>query len=355
MISLGCSAMAGGSATDLRADPNVQPGPVPGDPNDLRWDLAKGFGFVWHSVDLSAKTLNPATNKGDQGTNAVTLTISAKLSIFGTKDLLALDVENPVVLLAVDGNGGPLPWHADLPGDTRQYHRVGMESIPDGRSAANVKMMPSATTIELRLDPNRPAPSSIASIRGYLHALYVDKTIDVDIPYDPNGGWVESAVAPELMFCVDPTTPPPPGPIEYMRIPTPLVPLVAHLFAPGATPFRRKAVSLYYYITWVKSKTDRPVMALEDACYPRDIRALVEHVVIETQLFDSRRNRAVRHPTEQANRSDGGRGAFCQGWPGQDLGPFDAIRYIIGIHPVEVKIPFVLENIPVPNIRRVDE
>ena len=84
-------------------------------------------------------------------------------------------------------------------------------------------------------------------------------------------------------------------------------------------------------------------------------RALVEHVVIETQLFDSRSSMAVRHPTEQANQSDAGRGAFCQGWPGQDLGPFDTIRYIIGVHPVEVKIPFVLKNIPVPSIQQANK
>ena len=83
----------------MLADPNVQPGPVPGDPNDLRWDLAKGFEFVWDSVELSARTLNRATDKSDLGANAVTLSISAKLRILNAKDPLALDVENPVVLL----------------------------------------------------------------------------------------------------------------------------------------------------------------------------------------------------------------------------------------------------------------
>ena len=91
-------------------------------------------------------------------------------------------------------------------------------------------------------------------------------------------------------------------------------------------------------------------MALEDVWYPPDVRASVEHVVIETRLFDSNRDFGMRFPTQQYAVSDGGRGAFCHGWPGQDLGPFDTIRHVIGVHPVEVKIPFVLTGIPVPNL-----
>jgi hypothetical protein len=285
--------------------------------------------------------------EGDPHAPARTVSISVKLEILDTNDLLAVDVSGPVVFGLLDHHGNPVQWLGDPPGNTRDYHKVGMEITVEGASHID-RMMPCATSVELPLDPSRPLPSSLSSVKGYLYALYVDEIIEVDIPYDPNGGWVDSATAPDLMLCVDPGTPPPPGPAEHMPIPAFLEPLWAELFGSDPTPLRRKAVSLCCFLTFVKSRTGRPVMALEDVWYRPEVRALVEHVVIETQLFDSRRNSGIRFPTGQWARSDGGRGATCQGRTGQDLGPFDTIRHVIGVHPVEVKIPFVLENVPVP-------
>jgi len=92
-------------------------------------------------------------------------------------------------------------------------------------------------------------------------------------------------------------------------------------------------------------------MALEDSWYSASARALVEHIVVETQLYDSKHKRAVRFPTQQRALSDAGRGASCNGWPRQDGNAYDTIRHIIGVHPVEVKIPFILRDIPVPSVQ----
>ncbi len=69
------------------------------------------------------------------------------------------------------------------------------------------KLMPSATTVEIRLDPNHPASSSISLIEGYLYALYVDRIIEADVPHDPDAEWVEPKADSDLMILVEPTTP----------------------------------------------------------------------------------------------------------------------------------------------------
>jgi len=316
------------------------------EPDDLRADLTERFEFAWDSVQL----LSEVHAQGDSNAPARTVTISVRLKILDANGLLAMDVSNPVIFKVVDESENALHWRGDAPGNTRQYCRVGTQGVVEGTRYVD-KIIPSCTAIGLPLDSGYPLPSSLASVKGYLYVLYVDRIINVDIPYDPNGGWVEPETAPDLTLCVDPTTPPPPGEVEYMVIPPPLVPLVSPYFDPRATPIRRKAVSLCYYFTWVKSKTGRPIMALDDVWYPLAERALVEHVVIETQLSDSKRNTGIQFQTEQTTRSDGGRGALCHGWPWQDLGPFDTIRHVIGVHPVEVKIPFVLKNVPIPHTK----
>ena len=90
-------------------------------------------------------------------------------------------------------------------------------------------------------------------IEGYLYALYVDRIIEADVPYDLDGEGVEPKADSDLMVLVEPTTPRPPGPIQYETIIPPSASREGGLYRP-------KAVALYSDMTWVKSKTAKPVM-----------------------------------------------------------------------------------------------
>ena len=69
-------------------------------------------------------------------------------------------------------------------------------------------------TLRLPDDPNEPVPSSLAVLEAYVYVLLADDVVSLDIPFDPNGGWHELKAAPDLQICVDPTTPPCPGPLR---------------------------------------------------------------------------------------------------------------------------------------------
>ncbi len=316
-----------------------------GEPNGLRFDLADRFKFLWSSAELSVQTVNPVGSEDPQMQGGGSrLTVSVKLSILNTEGLLALDVDNPVVFAVLNAHGGHMAWQGNPLDDLRQYHRVGIETVHVDGSLVD-KFMPVGTVIELQLDPNHAPPSSIASIKGYLHGLYVDDVIEVDVPYDPNGGWVEPHADADLLILVDPANPPAPGPLQYIPIPAAL-----------ATPYvrsRPKQIALYSYMTSVKSKTAHLIMALGTVSYSPSIYGAVSHVIVETQLFDSQHNKCTRFPTQQRAVSEFalGVGAHCLGWPSQDDNSYDTIRHVVGVHPVEVKIPFVLTGIPVPSIR----
>jgi hypothetical protein len=305
------------------------------EPNDLRWDLADRLKFRWSWAELSARAVNPAADgKPDPRASGPKLTISAGLTVYVSEGRLSVDVANPVVFEALAENGKPLAWQEYPPGDVRRYPLIGLSYAPSGM------------TVELPLDPNRPMPSSLTSVRGFVYALYVDDIIKLDVPYDPDGGWLEFEAAPDLMIRVEPSTPHPPGPLEYEPYPPELKewPYEA---------WRVKSVGLYLYWTRVNSKTDLPVMALRDAWFPADLRALVNYVVIETQLYDSKKGRAIGFPDHWELAGVPGIGVVCHGETGQDDSSYDTIRHVIGVRPVEVKIPFVLTNIPVPTLPAV--
>lgn len=311
------------------------------EPNDLRWDLAGKFEFLWDSARSTIRVVNPdASGKMGSPVPLATLAVSVQLGILDTNNLLAVDVNDPVIFAVTDDNQSALQYQADPLDDTRKYHRVGMETFYAGNSRID-KLMPSGATVEVRFDPNHPMPTSVSLIKGYLYALFVDKIITVDIPYDPDRGWLTSETAPDLMFCMERTMPQAPGPLQYET----LVPPSADR---SGGVYRPKAIGLYAYMTWVRSKAGAPVMALEDVWYSPQVRASVQHVVVETQLVDSRHKRVSRSLTQHWLRSDAGKGASCQGSLTQDDNDYDTIRHIIGVHPVEAKIPFLLKNIPIP-------
>ena len=190
-------------------------------------------------------------------------------------------------------------------------------------------------------------PSSISRLTGYIYALYADRVVNVDIPFDPNVGCVERENVPGLVLCVDPTTPPCPGPLKSVKVP---------LTGTRSDPSRPTTpVPLYEYQTWVKSKAGGPMMGLYDPAgspYRRNVYPLGDYALVRTELLDSKNGTTEYFPTQWIISGPSGNwGASCNGQKEQlPMDRYDSIRHVIAVHPVEVKIPFALKNIPLPRL-----
>jgi hypothetical protein len=79
-----------------------------------------------------------------------------------------------------------------------------------------------------------------------------------------------------------------------------------------------------------------------------------DYAVVQTQLCDMKRKYkyVATLPIEAVGGDPSGKGgALCSGEGAQELtDAYDTIGHIIAVHPVEVKIPFVLRNIPIPKL-----
>jgi hypothetical protein len=347
---LGCV----GTRTKAAEDPTGRATVISADTNDLRWDLARPFTFSWQSCRVSAEVASSAQN-GVTDPNAplrtVTLSVNVDWEPLEAKKLVMIDLGGPQVYELFDEQGNPIEYRNTLSDQVRSYDWIEwMWGRSSGSFVAYLsgELNPFSIGFELSGDPNQPLPSSISLLQAYIYAIYADDVVNVDVPYDPNASWVEFASVPDLMFYLDTRTAPRPAPVEYINLsPT----------GADTGPFRPKALGLYRYKTWVKTKTETPVFGPCDGRYPSDVFGLQQYVVIRTRLYDSVRKRNIGFSSQSVlGDLTGSRGACCLGEFGQsgDEGcDYNMIRHIVAVHPVEVKIPFVLTNIPVPTLQSV--
>ena len=319
----------------------------PAEPNDLRWDLAEKFEFRWTSAELSAKVVNGASSSLVERT----LIISGVLGILDDEGVVSIDVNDPAIIEVLDRDGNAVQYQANQSSSARCYQGLGWRSSLEGGKLIPQYWHPFTLTLRLSDDPNQPVPSSLTLLKGYVYVLYADDVISFDVPFDPNSGCHEMETAPDLQVCVDSETPPCPAePLGYIRV----APELGRL-----SPVRSTTpVPLYKYTTWVKSKSGRPVMALQDpSWWPRDLYPLGDYVVLGTKLFTYADGKSwIRSFSTQWTRSGaaGSQGACCWGYVEQMINDnmYDTIRHVIAVHPVEIKIPFALKDIPIPSVQQ---
>jgi hypothetical protein len=341
----GLLAVQTDTIADSSANGGVHVTAVSAEPNDLRWDLVKAFKFDWTSAELSAKV-----TKGDDPNAPVrTLSVSVKLDILDMTRLVIVDMNSIGIREVLDQDGNATQYQPVQSDQTRRYDHLNWH-WDQGGTWLGLPLQPLNVMFRLTSNPKQPLPSSISQLTGYVYAIYADDVIKVDIPFDPDYGWHEAKVVPDLMLCVDLLTPPCPGPLQYVNLlPTSMDSRRFNLHRPK-TP-----VPLYKYETWVKSKKGGPMMGLFDPAtwYPRSLFPLGDYAIVRTELFDSKRNIADQFFTQWiVGNPSGDTGARCSGQKEQASGDtYDSIRHVIAVHPVEVKVPFVLKNIPIPKLR----
>jgi len=304
----------------------------------LRYDLAKGFGFTWETVELSARLRNTA-KYGTPNSNVPSydLTVSVLLDIRDRKGLVGMAAEYPRILEVLDGNGKSIQRIPDAAEAVRQHTEVRYVNVLENYAFVS-KLKPSEVPIRLHLAPNSEAPSVLSRVHGYVYALYAEKVIKVDVPFEPVGRWVE--VSPDLEILVNPTTPPPPGPVEYEPQEDRMAP-------------RRPTAPLavYTYKTCVQSKTSKSVRALGDQL--KDGQFFGPYAVVRTQLSDAEGNTFTFDEQWSRGEDFDGTGAYrtyCRGERRAVNNDYDTIRHVIAVNVREVKIPFTLTNVPVPSL-----
>ncbi len=331
------------AAVDASGDqPNVEP-------NDLRWDLAEKLEFQWTTADLSTKVIR------DDVANRVErrLTISGRLGVLDVEGLVTIEWEPPWILSVSDARGNAVPCEFEQWPAGRWYETNGWR-LNSGSQAS--WSCPFALTLRFPDNPDEPVPSLLAELVGYVYVLRADGVLFLDIPFDPDGGWHELEAAPDLEICMDPTAPPCPEPLDYVRVEV----LPGTSKGIGFFPYRPTTpVPLYSYTTCVRSKSGATIMALRDwtTRYYRDTYPLGDYAILRTELYDSVEQTSVIVPTQDTKSGVSSiNGAWCRGQMEQGrFDAYDTIRHVIVVHPVEMKIPFVLSNIPVQGTEVTDK
>jgi len=179
------------------------------EPNDLRWDLAENLEVRWTAVELSAKVASGVTPYS----LTRELIISAEFRIRDAEGLVTVEPERPRIVKVSDGRGNAVPWRFEQ-GSAARWYEDGFWPWHSGQVGP---WYPFTLTLRLPDDPNIPTPSSLGAIEAYVYGLCGD-VVSLDIPFDPNSGWHKPKAVPDLQICVDPVTPPCPGPLRYVPV-----------------------------------------------------------------------------------------------------------------------------------------
>lgn len=349
LVLLGGFAIRAYGTTGTIPDPNSPSAWSSHDANELRWDLAESFTFSWESAELSAKVVNSTqSDAGESNVPVRTLTVSASVDWNPLKagGLVIIDVNTPQVCELLDQGGDPVQYQ-NAQSDQYRCYRDRKWYWPWESQAVATEPLCCSVKVHVCADANQSMPTTISVLKGYLWAIYADAVICVAVPFDPNCGSIETEAAPDFTFTVDPTMPPVPEPIEYVRV----------LLPTGDTVCRpKRATGLYKYQTWVKSKTGQPVLTLRERIQsPGKAYAFGDYAMVRTELFDSQK-RVSQIPVNEDVLSVlwNARGVLCSGETAQLQNiSFDTIWHIVAVHPVEVKIPFVLRDIPVSGFHQM--
>ncbi len=349
MAALACASNGGfaASSTELHETPSAASS---ASTKGLRWDLAEAFEFSWGAVELSTQLVNFAVKtSGQPNPDGPVAKVTMGVRWDRVRSFVMFDVASAQIYELLDEDGRTIPYRNRQSDQNREYDNRNWRWTGEGQAYLNPggRQVSFDAKIQFPVEPNHAMPSGISSLRGYIWAVYADEIVDVKIPFDPNLGTVENEKVPGLVFSVHPTTPPPPKPPEYVCV-VPSENRALAMYRP------KTALGLYQYSTSVESKTEEPILTLTHAVrYPGKIYAFREYAVVRTELYDSRR-KVVHIPSNQTVNS-AFRRVHCFGSaPQTEIRDeiFDRICHVVLVRPMEVKIPFVLTNIPLARLSK---
>lgn len=294
-----------------------------GDPNEAKWDVAERFASVWDSVEVSAQVFNPSyMGPRDLYECGRSITVVGKVHVLDVNDLVGMQVVDPDVLQVVDSDGNdvawaPLPWRP-----VRQYQELRYEwPVPRNPfEAPKPVLQPYDVTVSFCVDPDQRPISALSLFHWCAYAVYAEDVIEVDVPFEASDDWLE--VAPGIQITVTKAT-----------------------------------VECCDYAYWTEVRhTGGIVRAFDDPVSSTE--PMADYLVVRTLLLDSEGTpvRATEDdrvsPAVWSERveSTSLNTAKCGGWllTFATEAEIASVRHVIVVHPYEVRVPFVVRDLPLP-------
>jgi hypothetical protein len=284
------------------------------EPNNLRWDLAGKFQAEWQSVELSAKLQRSAAGDGTElGDPNRVLQVEGRIKILDPNGLVAFDASPPKMLSAADTGGNSMTIEANTNTDWRWFGTTSLYSYMPVEAPMKWAE-PRDLTICLQFSPCQAVPGSLSSLEWYNYALYADKVIEVKVPFHASDEWIQTETGLQFQVCQ------------------------AEL----------DCGNVWRYRTTVKSTTVS-VRGLTDRLSADE--RIADYVILRTEILGASDYplTASSHMAGAPTPSTATFYVMCEGESTRGGYP-QTIRHVIAVHPTEVKIPFVLRDIPVPSI-----
>lgn len=173
------------------------------------------------------------------------------------------------------------------------------------RSKRVSELQPSDFRIQLDTGLRQRARRGIGRMKGYFYALMAESIEHVDVPFAPNGRWVRLT--------------------DYLEI---------QVVQAQCTD------SSYRFEIATRSRGNSFRMNMLSAG-----DSLPRRIVVDRQ-FIGQDGKPIQHysGTRRVPASVGGRGSGS----GRDMGRVEKIRFVIAVNPAHYKIPFELEDVPLP-------
>jgi hypothetical protein len=268
-------------------------------------DLSHYFDVSWESVQRSSTVYNPA-GSASHGDDQRRLTISAKIHLLTTKNLIAVSPQ-AVVSRLTDDQGNELKVPQREQAGPRHYqpwcHDVKF------RAGGQQRTEPRPYHLSISIDTNAMGdlPPTFGRVEGHFQALFAASYEEIDVPYKKSDEWID------------------------------LEPGVSIRIAEAFSENRQ-------YRYRIETRDDRE-HHLRFMGFLDERRQLPETILVEQQLLDSQKEpiQPRRHPMFPF---PGGHGA---GEGDERFGDIKTIRYIYAIKPYERQVPFVCQEIPVPS------
>ena len=276
------------------------------DPNVYRPDLAEKLRMTLDSVELSAKISPPFGH--DSSLAQRTLIVSMSFPFRRANGMVGVDLANPIILGAIDGKGNEFAF---VPARSPWHRYEALRYTANRLSTSSRASIPPGGLVSLRLDSHQSVPSTLSKLKWYVYALHAEDVIVADVPSRVSSEWTPVEAAPDLQI-------------------------------------RVAEVGLHRYRTAVRSLSGSVVRGLNEELRCGD--AVPDYVVLETRFIDSE-NVFLLQPVQFVHGSPIGGETYCYAEAALPSGSEHRIRHIIAVHPVEVKLPFELTDIPVPSLQ----
>ena len=335
------------------------------DPNEIRWDLAERSEFVWESVEASAKIIKPkkstanpdeiwrswrdsfpsfwepvetsagvaqplAWEDANSPRRERSISVLGEIHILDTNDLVGMHVSDPCVFQVVDSDGKNVRWEPRLSYHTRQYQEPRYISalsvdLQTGTPMPVWQLQPYDASVSFSLDPNQPQVFSLSSLECYVHALYAEDVIALDIPFEASAQWLDVSSGFQI-----------------------------RVWKAGVWKAESEPCSYVEYSTGVRHDSGA-VQGLNDRLGFGE--TVADYLVVKTRLLDAQgevlpAGREDIHPLFWSDWAEGTPlgTANCGGILACAVpAEVASIRHVIAVHPSEAKIPFVLTDISVPS------